>query len=258
MSNKDDKREWWKRMLETMNRYVVMDKEHYNKCFIQGERKGYDIGELLESYASATKNIGIFEYLLNNNIALFKEKQIEALKILLQAFSEEKIAATCINMRRFENLFLGLSAGEFEVTKQYAEKLHTPKGDLSPPTKFPNTFGYTLKYFVLEELEKAKSWLADFKDACKNPGFVNFKGYPIVFEAVMEKDVEKANAAFIEVNKGYIKECKGRGDRYFQRGEPEDINTWGIGMANLCKYYGLDVQIENPLIPKELLIEVRK
>ncbi len=36
----------------------------------------------------------------------------------------------------------------------------------------------------------------------------------------------------------------------------EDLFVWGIGLVNLCRHYGMDVQISDPLIPEELLIPV--
>jgi len=36
----------------------------------------------------------------------------------------------------------------------------------------------------------------------------------------------------------------------------EDLFVWGIGLANLCRYYGLNISINAPLIPEELLIPI--
>ena len=141
---------------------------------------------------------------------------------------------------------------------QQAARAAACKKATATTSNFSVGFGYTLKYFILEDLEQAKPWLLKFTKACEKPSYVNFKGYSVVFEAIAEHDVDKANQGFEEINKGHIKDCKGRGYRWFKDTELEDLNTWGVGMANLCRYYGLDTQIDHTLIPAELLIEVRK
>jgi len=72
----------------------------------------------------------------------------------------------------------------------------------------------------------------------------------------LEKDVEKANMGFKEIVKGHEKECSAwDSDRHFRGTEDEDIWVWGIGLANLTIYNGLNIKIEHPLIPNELLLD---
>lgn len=211
-------------------------------------------------YSSKLSTLGKFEYLLNQNVALFKQYLKESVLIeqeLFENFDQGKgVTASYVSLVGFWRLFEALASGDMGVAKGFAKHLGgRPEIEKAHSTPFQIDFGYTLKYFVENaDLFLKKTYLEKLAADCKMKDYTAFSGYVTVFEAILEKNLEKAELGFKEIIKGHVQESRGRGERYFKGSEEEDICIWGIGLANLAIYYGLPVNIQDPLIPKELLL----
>ena len=168
-------------------------------------------------------------------------------------------------MNRLEELFDVLASGDIELSQEYASYLGG-RSEIEEEwdEECVSLLGYSLKYAVENNTKELKVWAPNLKAFYENPKnrMVEFIGYALVLEAFLERDVPKANVAFKVLLEGHKKKCKSsKGPNYrcgygFYDSPDADLFVWGIGLANLCRYYGLNVQVLDPLIPEELLIPV--
>ena len=86
-------------------------------------------------------------------------------------------------------------------------------------------------------------------------------GYPLILDAIYKNDQKMAQESFAILIDGHKTRCKKRyrwGHNYaaFYNKPDETFFVWGVGLANLCRYYGLAVVSDDPIVPAELLIPV--
>ena len=204
--------------------------------------------------------LGVFEYLLNGNVELFRKYLKDSILVRQELFEHfekgDPVHPNYVSLTGFWRMFYALTTGDMVLSKNFARYNGGRfKIEQEWDHPFAINFGYTLKYFIEETDEKTKRMcLEKLGVDCKTKPHFAFRGYVTVFEAMLEQDSEKANRGFKEILIGHVEECKGKGNRYFKDSEEEDICIWGLGMANLAIYSGLDVKIDHPLIPKELLV----
>ncbi len=117
---------------------------------------------------------------------------------------------------------------------------------------FDYCLGYTLKSFVERDESAMVEWAGKFEDLCRTKGNGDFAGYAQVFKAILARDNSAAQSGLEEVVKGHVKQCKRGG--VFKDNVDETLCVWGVGIANLCRRYGLSVNGIPPLIPGELLV----
>jgi hypothetical protein len=241
-----------------------------------------DLPEMCKLYSDPIKNskwdfnpgvygdyrrLAVLDYLLNNNVVSFKENLRKAIPFkmqLLQKYDEgAPIHPSRISMTRFEELFDALASGDMLLAQEYASYLGgRPEAEEQYDDEWVLLLGYSLKYAVENNVEALKVWVPNLKAFYENPKncMIEFIGYALVLEALLERDEKKANSAFKVLLEGHKKKCKsakGRNYGYGFANRPDaDLFVWGIGLVNLCSYYGLNVQVSDPLIPAELLISV--
>lgn len=211
------------------------------------------------------RNLAVLDYLLNNNAVSFKKNLRKAIPFkmeLLEKYDDgEPIHPSRVSMTRFEELFDALASGDMTLAKKYSNYLGgRPDAEEQYDDEWVLLLGYSLKYAVESNIEELKIWVPKLKEFYENPEnrMTEFIGYALVLEALLERDVEKASTAFKVLLEGHKKKCKSRkGQNYgygFHDSPDADLFVWGIGLVNLCRHYGLDVQVSDPLIPGELLI----
>ena len=118
---------------------------------------------------------------------------------------------------------------------------------------------------MLDEFEEAENKLVESRLFSKTPPDKNsisyFIFYPLLLEALLKQEQPKMNEYFealVEAHKVICKSKKYSFCPYFHDSPDENIFFWGVGLANLCRYKGFDVRSEDPLVPDELLIEVKR
>lgn len=213
-------------------------------------------------WSSDLSGLGKAEYVLNKNVVLFQQYLRESVLVEQELFENfeqgKRVDPSYVAMTGFDVLFEALASGDVAVAKGFAKHLGgRPEIEKTHTMPFAIDFGYTLKYFTEDaDIQLKKTYLENLAAHCQTKRFSPFSGYVTVFEAILEKDLAKANAGFKEIVRKHDEEAHGRGDRYFNGRIDEDICVWGIGLANLAIHYGLPVDIDDPLIPKELLSPV--
>lgn len=214
-------------------------------------------GSASASVSNSLRFIGVSEYVLNTDVNSFKSNLIEAARIRLQLFLRfnegEPISKSYLSMLSYKALFNALAVGEFDLAKELAT-LMGGREEIEKEYDHPFDYklGYALKSFVLNDRSQMVKWSSEFSKICEKAENSDFIGYTLMFEAILIEDVKKANEALIAIEKGHKKQSKGRG--VFKDSEDEVLCVWGIGIANLCRSYGLNVSYIPPLIPDDLLV----
>jgi len=234
---------------------------------------GYYANGLKDQYARVAR----LDYLLNNDIASFKknlELEAECQIELFEIFENRKpndppnpgldpMAPSYFSMFIFCKLLDALASANMENAICIASYMG---GRSEIENKYDDEFilsiGYSLKYAVENNKVQLQTWLPRLKAVCEDLKYniSEFIGYYLVLAALLENNLEKANWAFTVLIVNHKKRCKMDKEDYpfsdFYDSPDADLFVWGIGLANLCKYYGLDVTIDDPLIPAELIIPV--
>lgn len=235
---------------------------------------GYYANGLKDQYALVAR----LDYLLNHDIASFKknlELETECQIELFEIFENRKpsdppnpgldpMAPSYFSMFKFCKLLDALASGNMGNAICIASYMG---GRSEIEDKYDDEFilsiGYCLKYAVENNRSQLQLWLPRLKAVCEDPEYDigEFIGYYLVLAALLEHNLEKANLAFTALIENHKKRCKKPKEDYpfsadFYDSPDADLFVWGIGLANLCRYYGLDVTINDPLIPDELIIPV--
>ncbi len=201
------------------------------------------------------RDIAVTAYTLRKDKAEFLTKLSEsaAKKLILFERHEkgEPIDNSYVAMLSYEHLFDALAAGNFDL----ARRLATHMGGRDAIEKehdhpFDYALGYTLKSFVLNDRPAMEKWTAVFESECMKSENKDFQGYPMVFKGVLDKDASKVKEGFDLIIKGHKKQSKGSG--VFMFTPDEMLCVWGVGLANLVRSFGVDFEIDDPLIPAEL------
>jgi hypothetical protein len=215
------------------------------------------------------RELAVLDYLLNHNIVGFAENLRIGVPFKMELFERYDkgepmhLDASPVSMYSFKELFCALASGDMELAKTFANHMGgRPEVEDEFDDEFMLSMGYSLKYAVENNTAELQPWLSRLKEFCYNPKheMKEFIGYPLVLEALMERNLERANLAFNVLLEGHRKKCSSnKGPNYgpyFYDSPDADLFVWGIGLANLCRHYGLAVQIHDPLIPDELVIAV--
>lgn len=81
----------------------------------------------------------------------------------------------------------------------------------------------------------------------KNP----FLGYAQCFKAIYHKDCEAFYQGFDVMMKGHKRLCHPYG--MFGNSADEVLAIWPLAVVNLARFKGLDVIVNHPLVPQELV-----
>jgi hypothetical protein len=208
-------------------------------------------------HASLLRRIGILEFLLNGDRGKLHESLCGAAKIAMRLFERhdrgDGVDDSFVSMLAYKELFNVLAIGDIELARSLARHMGgRDELERQHDHPFDRAIGYCLKAFVLGNRAEMKQRLVEFANECDEKDNKDFRGYVQVFEAILEGNVAKAKAGFVELLKGHRRQCKGNG--VFRFTLDQDLCVWGLGMANLARHYGLNVHIDDPLIPSELLI----
>lgn len=240
-----------------------------------------EIPEILDRYHDSQRNIkgdfnsvlhmlyrdfATLDYLLNRNSSDFKVNMIKATECMIELLQRyengDPISPSQMHMLLFTELFDALASGDIPLAIRFAHYMGgRPEIEDMYDSEYTLCMGYALKYATENNMEALQSWLPRLKALCENPKnrMLEFTGYYMVFEAFSERSVERLEKAFQVLLEGHKKKCRSaKGPDfgpYFHDSPDADVFVWGIGLANLCRYYGMKVKIDDPLIPNELLID---
>ena len=198
--------------------------------------------------------IAIMTYLTQGDVRAFRDglSEVAALKLsLFERFDAgEPIDRSYVSMLSYKSLFDALAAGNIALAKSLSARMGG-RDDLEKQFDHPFDYalGYMLKSFIDDSGDNLKRHYLELFREQKD---ANFLGYADVLEALEEKDEQRIKTGFKSIIKGHQKESKGNG--FFARSEDEVLSIWGIGLANFVRSKGVNIEIDDPLIPADLLI----
>jgi hypothetical protein len=214
-------------------------------------------GSSSSSVKQTLRFIGVAEFVMSGNAALFRQCLSEAAKIHLQLFDRrskgEPIDDSYVAMLSYKDLFDGLAAADFGTAEQLAQHMGgRPELETKHDHSFDHCLGYTLKAFVLRTPSEMAAWISRFSVICREADNVDFAGYAGVFNAILARDERLVQRGLSTIVKGHKNQSKAGG--VFKDLEDETLCVWGVGIANLARHVGLAIKGDSPFIPQELLL----
>ena len=221
--------------------------------------------------------VALLEYLLNNNhklMHLYMQKAVPPLKQIYQEYDAglPNIDASKVAMTDIDLLLSVLASGNIGLAKDFSAVLGGRREEeRSIGDQFWEALGYPVK-FILEGCFVKPSgenkhrviqgtanysrdmpfwpWVDILRRRCEKL-HPNLVGLADILDGILDRNLDLIHAGFADLIKNHHKEAE---SGLFYSSENEDLLIWGIGLANLCRYKGLDVQIDHFLIPQDLLI----
>lgn len=245
-------------------------------------------GVVEESKACDLKRFAVGEYYLRHDIATFKSNLAEAAKLYIglferssgalpvenvvtevskdQLFASPKSAAaeavsddpdyvlpSLLTMVTFEELFNALASGDQGVAERLAGLMGAhldPEQPYDEP--LDHHLGWALKYLVDDAPNTVRRAWIDRLTVYVQAKRPTLMGYPLVMQAILDRDLAAAQAGFAELLKGHRKES--RAGKLFGDSVDEIVGVWGVGLANLARWRGLPIDPQDDLIPSDLLV----
>lgn len=209
------------------------------------------------SVASSKRFLAVAEYVVDGNIEGFQSTLTESAQIrlnLLERYSRgEPISPSFVSMSIFTAVLDFLAAGDFRGAEQIAAYIGShPNHKYLDDHPFDLAFGDALKVVVLEDKQAASSRCSAFSELLEKNGNRDFIGYGNAIDAILDHDSPQLGSALETIVKGHIRQSKNRG--LFRYKVDAALCVWGLGVANLATYHGLNPVAVPPLIPSDLLI----
>jgi hypothetical protein len=228
------------------------DIELLRRKILEGKDKN---GSIANNLANTYRLLGVADYLLRQDIKGFKEKLSAAAELRSSLFSRfdagEDISPSYVSMISYMALLDALAAQNIIVSQRLAsqmggrdelEKVHDRDFEMS--------MGYSLKYIIASEYDKAAIWIERLESAC-DAAEKDFSGVPIIFKSICDADVRGLEEGFFIFSKGFKKQCKGKG--LFRGTEDEVLCLWAVAFGNLAINKNLELRSVSGLAPTELL-----
>jgi hypothetical protein len=261
----------WNLVFETTKERIPRLAEKFSAEYYRS--RGYYADALKDEYSLVAR----LDYLLNDDIDSFKNNlelgancQLELFEIFENRKANDPpnpgldpMDLSSFSMFLFCELLDALASGNIGIAIHIASYMGgRPEIEEKYDDEFILSLGYSLKYAVENNTVQLQAWLPRLKAVCEDLEYdvKEFLGYYLVLASLLENNLEKANWAFTVLIVNHKKRCKKDKRDYpflcFYDSPDADLFVWGIGLANLCRHYGLNVVIDDPLIPEELLIPV--
>jgi hypothetical protein len=200
--------------------------------------------------------LGVASYIQSGDIKLYRSYLVESSELVNRLFKipfNKNSSSQLFVLRRYKEIFIALSVGSFmnaiEISKVLGGRYELEK---EFDDEFSQAVGYTLKKLLHDDTNWTSQRLLDIKQAAirfKMPGFA---GIGDIFQGIINSDQELIDFGFKKFLQEYKKQCKGHG--MFVGLTEELLCVWGIGLANLVLYKGMKVNVEDDMMPRELLV----
>jgi hypothetical protein len=193
--------------------------------------------------------LAVADYIETGDVNKFRDHLRKATEYKIQMFERakkgERISESFLIQSSFREVFNPLAAGDLDLARQLMEEMKDIKL-VKRDTTYGYSFNMIFRNLILNlEQDSIKQVLSDFEDQCKRR-FKSEMGYPLCFRAIYHKDKEGFMKGFEFMMKGHR--------RIFQDNEDEVIGIRPLGIVNLARMKGMDVMVDHPLVPKDLLV----
>ncbi|MES2662940.1 MAG: hypothetical protein V4629_06525 [Pseudomonadota bacterium] len=196
---------------------------------------------------------GKLSFALNSDVNFFRAQALEGFKLRMELIKrynkQESINILHVSTYRIKDVQTLLSLSLFEEAKQLAESLIESYDYDSQQTAEPTTamyYAYRGLVAGLPDLYERLDKLA-IETAKEKPGALKkfYESFYFIFTGIVKNDATGFEHHFPNLT------------YYYNRKRVEKFNNGEIlfnvlGLLNLARYRGLDVEFENTFIPKEL------
>ncbi len=210
----------------------------------------------------AYKSIAVGTYFEHKNPEYFRKNLIESVNYQIKLFEIVEKAGglskdrdnSFVDITCYDEVFSALASGDWDITKTLVEHINIVHPVFKKSLNLPTYFQKMFRIFILKtppEEDVFRSMAEFFERKLKS-----FKGYSYCFEAIYKKDEVAFKEAFDLVMKGHKVLC--RPGSFFGCTVNVIIAIWPLGLLNLSRFNGMNVEIDHPLIPKDLIIPPHK
>lgn len=214
-------------------------------------------GSTSSALAGALRLVAVADYLSSHDVAAFRLELSEAAELHCRLFARfnagEAISPSYVSMMSYKELLNALAAGNGELARLFAERMggrQAVEAEYDRP--FDIALGYSLKCLLASDNAGARRWIDELSASCQEAENHDFQGYAKALRAILDKDGESVSDGLADAIVGHKRQSKGSG--LFKDTEDELLCVWGVGIANLAHICGLVVQVNDPLIPADLLM----
>ena len=177
-------------------------------------------------------------------------------RLIDQFEAGEPITPDCVSMMGYQQLLDAAASGHFDAARTLAHRLGgRPKIEGLDIRAFEIAMGYTLKAAIAGDDAMALDRLPALEKACHHKSYVNFSGYALALRGIVSGNTALVETAFPELLAGHRRLSKGRG--LFSDTADKYLCVWGLGLLNLARSRDINVSVDDPLIPPELVIKLR-
>jgi hypothetical protein len=213
-------------------------------------------GSTSDSLAGSLRFLGVADYVLDKDVAAFREQLSEAAMLRLKVFErfdgQEPVSPSYVSMLAYKPLLNAVAAGNEALAQSLAARMGGRQAiELEYDRPFDRAFGYCLKAIVLRNAMDARYAVQELDHACKEPENIDFSGYAKALHAIIEHDAGLLPLAFDEIVAGHKKQSVGAG--LFKDTEDEVLCVWGVAIANLARWNGVSAPADGALLPAELI-----
>jgi hypothetical protein len=199
--------------------------------------------------------VAVCEYILHNDKRKFQKILSQSVNLVFNMFEEyyngKSIDHSYLHLSRYRNILDGAASGDLELAKKLAKLVGERPEDKKEKGYFAY-LSYCIKYLVLEDRRNLEIYLEKCLKEKEHKTAKNFDGYSTVISGVFEKDEKKIKEGFEEVLTQHKKLCKGNAE--FSNTIDEVICLHGLGLLNICRSQGFLIELDDPLIPKDLIL----
>lgn len=221
---------------------------------LNAQRDNRGLGLLL--LESNLKIIAVLQYVVNKDVSSFRQGLSDSASVrigLFERFNEGvPYDPSCVSMMSYMQLLDGLASNDIGVAKRLAHLMGgRPKIETANSRAFEINIGYALKHVLAGDYLTAHPFIEGLLVACRNRPYLNFSFYPVILRAIVNAEPQTLNTAFDGLIAEHKKESTGHG--LFALLPDEHLCVWGVGLANLARWRGLPVDVDDPLLPRELI-----
>ena len=240
-----------------INHFTRIYDGHLN-LLAQVEKKASDpemdrTGLWSTSVAGLCRDIGVLGFLIRRDIAEFRARLSQSCDIWAQTVARhqagEPIDSSYVTALLYVPVLEALACGAFDVSVKLAKALGgRAELERAHNTAFDKAFGYAIREVILES---NCGHVAALEKVVSSKGNTDFRGYREALAAIQNSDPSALDAGFRSALDGHVRQSRSKGR--FSGTLDEHICVWCLGLANLALFRGITVELNNSLVPTELL-----
>ncbi len=253
MPKKQAKRSYFEVFQEIVKKheqYIEKSIEELREKGLTKEDRGFGYSFL----ASDFRVLAVGEIIYNKDYKKAKEyfylsaKMDEYLLTLIDK-GDERISRDFATMHKYTSIYAALLSDNIELAKSIANLLGgRPEIEKYDFDAF-HICGYLLKYLILDKEEKAAPYLDKLEKQLTKKNSIYYSALLEIYRAIYNKDEKEIEKSFIRLLKGH------RILRQFKETENEFVSIEGLGILKLLRKRGINLVIEDDLLPLKLLEE---